>query len=242
TKSTTKSYSHASTSDTPWEILINDMGKKDLSDDVSQGVLFEKTENENAPLVKTFDNENRYTLINGRYILSHIKTGIMLIDPIRAHWRILYEKLCHNMSSRGSLSQQILFTVKLDLDASQMLVFQEIEEELSVLGFQFDRDDKGSITVIGVPVGVKESEVQSFIDRMIDDYKAGNPSTKEEMDENIAKSLSYSMCIKNTSALSQSEMQNIATDLFECTDPAIAPNGKPTFVKIGIDELEKKFN
>ena len=237
--------SHATQNDTPWEILINDMGgkKEVVVNDSCQGVLFEKTtDSPSLDTAKSFDSQNRYTLINGRYILSHIKTGIMLIDPLRAHWRILYEKMCHNISSRGSLSQQILFSVKLDLDAWQMLIFHEIEEELSILGFQFGSDEKGKITVLGVPVGVKESEVQSFIDRMIDDYKIGNPSTKEEMEENIAKSLSYSMSIKNATTLSLAEMQNIATDLFECTNPSIAPNGKPTFVKIGIDELEKKFN
>ena len=42
--------------------------------------------------------------------------------------------------------------------------------------------------------------------------------------------------------LTQGEMETLISDLFECEEPSLSPTGKPTFVKIGLDELEKKFD
>ena len=224
-----------------WEVIINDYKEETEKEDASQARLFD-THTEQRVSDENVISRERYTLVNGRYILSHIKTGLMLIDPIRAHWRILYEKLMHDLTSRGSLSQQILFTVTLDLNATQRIIFDQMEGELSLLGFQFEHHEGGEITVIGVPVGVKEGEVAVFIDQVIDDYKNDAPSSIYERQEKIARSLSYSMCIKRTNGLSYGEMESIVTELFECASPSIAPNGKSTFIRIDIDELEKKFN
>lgn len=73
--------------------------------------------------------DGKYSLAGGKYILSHIKTGILLIDPVRAHWRIMYEKVKQGISSRGSLSQQILFSVRIELDAARRMAFEGIESE-----------------------------------------------------------------------------------------------------------------
>ncbi|MBQ1276894.1 MAG: hypothetical protein IIY15_06800, partial [Flavobacteriales bacterium] len=128
------------------------------------------------------------------------------------------------------------------LNATQRIIFDQMEGELSLLGFQFEHHEGGEITVIGVPVGVKEGEVAIFIDQVIDDYKNDAPSSIYERQEKIARSLSYSMCIKRTNGMSYGEMESIVTELFECASPSIAPNGKSTFIRIDIDELEKKFN
>ncbi len=240
TRGNAMSFSGFKNSDA-WEVIINDYKEETERQDAAQAKLFD-----NSSITHTEKNipteQNKYTLVNGRYILSHIKTGLMLIDPIRAHWRILYEKLMHDLTSRGSLSQQILFTVTLDLTATQRIIFDQMEGELSLLGFQFEHHESGEITVIGVPVGVKEGEIAIFIDQVIDDYKNDAPSSIYERQEKIARSLSYSMCIKRASTLSYGEMESIVTDLFECASPSIAPNGKSTFIRIDIDELEKKFN
>lgn len=183
----------------------------------------------------------KYTLVNGHYILSHIKTGILLVDPQRAQWRILYEKFLRSISSRGSLSQQILFPVNVPLSPWQRAVFDEIKEDLSAAGFHFGRQSVEAVEVLGVPPGVLEGQAENLIYRVIDDHKAERPAS-DELERSIARSLSRPAGMKNPAELSPGEMDALVSDLFECEEPAIAPNGKPTFIKIGLDELEKKFD
>ena len=186
-------------------------------------------------------SDKRYTLINGRYILTHIKTGILLVDPLRAHWCILYEKFLRSVRSRGSLSQQILFPITLTLSPWQIPLFDQVKDELSSAGFHFEPRDGETVRILGIPPGVGEGQAENLVFCVLDDYKAERP-TGEALERNIARSLSRALRMSKPETLTQGEMETLITDLFECEEPALSPNGKPTFVKIGLDELEKKFD
>lgn len=224
---------------TPWEILKDIEAESSFLD--KQQTLFESSAGEPGAEEPISQGENKYSLVNGRYILSHIKTGILLVDPMRAHWRILYEKFLRSISARGSLSQQIIFPVHVVLSPWQVPIFEEIKEDLSAAGFHFAPRDGETIKVLGIPPGVGEGQAETLIYRVIDDYKAEHP-TSDEMERSIARSLSRSIRLKKPEELSQGEMDSLVSDLFECEEPSLAPNGKPTFIKIGLDELEKKFD
>ena len=186
-------------------------------------------------------SDKRYTLINGRYILTHIKTGILLVDPLRAHWRILYEKFLRSVRSRGSLSQQILFPITLTLSPWQIPLFDQVKDELSSAGFHFEPRDGDTVRILGIPPGVGEGQAENLVFCVLDDYKAERP-TGEVLEQNIARSLSRALRMSKPETLTQGEMETLISDLFECEEPSLSPNGKPTFVKIGLDELEKKFD
>ena len=186
-------------------------------------------------------SDKRYTLINGRYILTHIKTGILLVDPLRAHWRILYEKFLRSVRSRGSLSQQILFPITLTLSPWQIPLFDQVKDELSSAGFHFEPRDGDTVRILGIPPGVGEGQAENLVFCVLDDYKAERP-TGEALGQNIARSLSRALRMSKPETLTQGEMETLISDLFECEEPSLSPNGKPTFVKIGLDELEKKFD
>lgn len=224
---------------TPWEMLKDIEAESSFLD--KQQTLFEPSADEQEAEENIGRSENKYSLVNGRYILSHIKTGILLVDPVRAHWRILYEKFLRSISARGSLSQQIIFPVHVALSPWQVPIFEEIKEELSAAGFHFAPLDGESVKVLGVPPGIGEGQAETLIYRVIDDYKAEHPSS-DEMQRSIARSLSRSIRLKKPEELSQGEMDSLVSDLFECEEPSLAPNGKATFIKIGLDELEKKFD
>lgn len=186
-------------------------------------------------------SDKRYTLINGRYILTHIKTGILLVDPLRAHWRVLYEKFLRSVRSRGSLSQQILFPITLTLSPWQIPLFDQVKDELSSAGFHFEPRDGDTVRILGIPPGVGEGQAENLVFCVLDDYKAERP-TGEALEQNIARSLSRALRMSKPETLTQGEMETLISDLFECEEPSLSPNGKPTFVKIGLDELEKKFD
>ena len=186
-------------------------------------------------------SDKRYSLINGRYILTHIKTGILLVDPLRAHWRILYEKFLRSVRSRGSLSQQILFPITLTLSPWQIPLFDQVKDELSSAGFHFEPRDGDTVRILGIPPGVGEGQAENLVFCVLDDYKAERP-TGEALEQNIARSLSRALRMSKPETLTQGEMETLISDLFECEEPSLSPNGKPTFVKIGLDELEKKFD
>ena len=186
-------------------------------------------------------SDKRYTLINGRYILTHIKTGILLVDPLRAHWRVLYEKFLRSVRSRGSLSQQILFPITLTLSPWQIPLFDQVKDELSSAGFHFEPRNGDTVRILGIPPGVGEGQAENLVFCVLDDYKAERP-TGEALEQNIARSLSRALRMSKPETLTQGEMETLISDLFECEEPSLSPNGKPTFVKIGLDELEKKFD
>jgi len=179
--------------------------------------------------------------LHNKYILSQIKSGLMIIDAHVAHERILYEKAMNALSADIPFSQQLLFSQTLDVDPGDYALLKEIEPFLIRLGFELKFFSKGAVVIVGVPPDVKVgSEVDTLLE-ILNEYKINEREKKLEIKDNLAKSFSCKAAIKAGDKLSENEMRLLVDQLFATSMPYVCPHGRPIVIKIQLDELDKRF-
>lgn len=179
--------------------------------------------------------------IHKKYIVSPIKSGMVIIDQRRAHQKILFERYMNIFQNKNSSSQQLLFPLQLYFSASEIIMLKEMQTHLSELGFVFEKIEQESIVISGVPVGISESEASMVLEDLLNDWQNDLPDDTEVLQEHLAKAMAQSLALKSGTVLSAEEQQNIVNSLFACPDPQVSPFGKPTYVIQNIEEIDKKF-
>lgn len=179
--------------------------------------------------------------IHKKYIVSPIKSGMVIIDQRRAHQKILFERYMNVFQNKNSSSQQLLFPLQLYFSASEIIMLKEMQTHLSELGFVFEKIEQESIVISGVPVGISESEASIVLEDLLNDWQNDLPDDTEVLQEHLAKAMAQSLALKSGTVLSAEEQQNIVNSLFACPDPQVSPFGKPTYVIQNIEEIDKKF-
>lgn len=180
--------------------------------------------------------------IHAKYILSPIKSGYIVFDQNAMHQCILFERYLHTLSAGDKLSQRQLFPQNIDLSSQDAAIMREILPEINDLGFVISEFGANSFVIHSFPADIDYSNERQIIDEFIEQFKMGAGLGKFSRRENVAKSLSYTAAIKPGKTLSALEMQNLIDELFACENPMKAPNGRKTFVKYTIEDLEKALD
>ncbi|MBL7888728.1 MAG: DNA mismatch repair endonuclease MutL [Bacteroidia bacterium] len=179
--------------------------------------------------------------LHNKYILSHIKTGFMVIDQQGAHERILYERILENFEKHKAATQQELFPKTIELNAADFALVKELKDDIQAIGFDISEFGKNTFVIHGVPADTIDHDSVSLLEGLIENYKQNMIELKSDKRENLARSMAYNMAIKEGKVLSQDEMNNIIDELFACKMPYATPNGKPTITTFSIDDLDKRF-
>lgn len=200
------------------------------SDDKSTSLF----DDEQEPVQTTYQLHNKY-------IVSTIKSGMLVIDQHRAHQRILYEDFLENLTVKGASSQQLLFPLQLHFSTQELDIIKELKEDLEHTGFIFSNVTKESVEITGVPVSIPESEVSIVLEQLISDVENEVPDSNFSITDLLAKSLAKSLAIKTGQSLKRSEQEHLVNSLFACKEPNASPTNRATFVTMSVDELDKKF-
>ncbi|MCC6252823.1 MAG: DNA mismatch repair endonuclease MutL [Bacteroidia bacterium] len=178
--------------------------------------------------------------IHKSYILSHLKTGVVIIDQQGAHERILFEKYMKELTQQKSYSQQLLFPVMLEFPLNESTRLNDMLPDLHQLGFDISVMGKNTFNINGIPPEMKETEIKETIEKILEETKQySNLSTGKK--EILAKILAKNSAIKRGQVLSNEEMQHIIDQLFSCEQSYYSPGGKLTLITITLEELEKRF-
>ncbi|MDP3313086.1 DNA mismatch repair endonuclease MutL [Lutibacter sp.] len=216
-----------------WESLYNNI------DDSYTETPFNSVE---SGLFQSSVPETKTHQIHKKYIISSIKSGIVYINQNLAHQRILYEEFLENITVQEAASQQLLFPLEIEFKKTDIQLILEIKEDLESIGFLFDKISGDSIVVKGIPVTIVESQVTTIIEQLLEDINNEIPNASFSQLDVMSKSLAKSLAIKTGTKLDVKEQEEIVNKLFLCKQPDLSPYGKTTFITIGIDELDKKFN
>ena len=179
--------------------------------------------------------------IHKKYIVSPIKSGMVIIDQGRAHQRVLYEQFLSNMTVHQASSQQLLFPLQLHFSNNEMKLIAELQPSLENTGFIFEVFDKDSIHFSGIPVNTSESQVSMVLEQLITDLQDGIPDSSFSQNDTIAKSMSKSLSVKTGTYLTEKEQENLVNNLFACKEPNVSPFKKPTFITMRVEDIDKKF-
>lgn len=180
--------------------------------------------------------------LHGKYILSHIRSGFILVHQQRAHERILIEKLSAQMQKESASSQQLLFPEDINLNSEDSTLVTSLLPELNSLGFDIRPFGKNHFIIHGVPSEADGQSGSDLIEKMLEEFKQNLSELKNSPKINMIRALAQSMSIKAQRNLSQQEMTHIIDELFACEMPYSLPNGKAIVVNYSLEDLEKQFN
>ena len=176
-----------------------------------------------------------------KYIVTTIKSGMVVIDQSRAHQRVLYEKFLRNITVKEAVSQQLLFPLSLTFSKTDCAIIEEIQESLTTVGFVFGGIGEEEITVTGLPLSVPESEVGIILDQLISDYQQDYVVEGFSQTDILSKTLAKSLAVKTGELLDSDSQLALVNDLFACKESEVSPFNKPIYVTITEDDIDKKF-
>ena len=180
-------------------------------------------------------------LLHNKYILTQIKSGLMIIDSHVAHERILYEQAMQSFEANIPFAQHLLFPQKVNLDPADYQLTKELEPYLTNLGFEIKFQPKNVIVIVGIPSDVKvEHEVETLLD-ILHEYRKNEQHNQLEVRDNLAKSYSCKAAIKAGDKLTENEMRILVDKLFATSMPYVCPHGRPIVIKIPLEEFDKRF-
>ena len=187
------------------------------------------------------DKTNTTYQLHNKYIISAIKSGMLVIDQHRAHQRILYEDFLKNLTIKEAVSQQLLFPLQLHFSPQDIVIIRQLKDDLEHTGFVFSSFKDETVDITGVPVGVPESEVSIILEQLVSDVENEVPDSNFSAADLLAKSMAKSLAIKTGQSLQKDEQEHLVNKLFACKEPNVSPTNRTTFVTMTVDELDKKF-
>jgi DNA mismatch repair protein MutL len=177
----------------------------------------------------------------GRFILTSVKSGLMLIDQHRAHIRVLFDRYIEQIKQKRSVSQGVLFPEILQLPASEAAVLQEISDDLASIGFELTNLGGGSYAIQGIPSGMEGLDPVTLIRNMVTNAVEKGSDVKEELQEMLALTLARAAAIVYGQVLSGEEICSLVDHLFACAAPNYTPDGHTVLTTIKDEEIERLF-
>jgi len=202
--------------------------------DINNGAEAEKQEEMPA--------NSQYLQVNQTYIVTTVKSGLLLIDQHLAHTRILFEKFLKELENHSGASQQELFPQAWSLNMNDASLLKELLPELENLGFVLEQANPTTFMINGTPADSSGHDAVELLERILDNHKLNRSDLQLDRKLGIAKTLSAQLAIKAQTRLSEAEMQNLVDQLFACNVAEVAPNGKKIYVIVNMDEIVSKFN
>ncbi len=203
----------------------------------SSSHLFSKTESE--PVFPKASQ--RFFQLKNRFILTSVKSGLMVIDQKRAHERILFENYLLTLSMGSASSQQELFPQSIEMSSGDFALLHAVADDLAALGVVIGFLGQNTIAVNALPANVKVSNAEQLIHDFLGAFKENTAEQGADIHHRLAQSLAKASSIPYNRQLEPIEMQDLVDKLFACQQPNVSPDGKPTITILGVDELEKRF-
>ena len=202
--------------------------------DTITGSIFEDFQENLETVATTFQ-------LKRKYIVTTIKSGMVVIDQSRAHQRVLYEQFLKNITVNEAVSQQLLFPISLSFSNTDIDVLKDIRESLTTIGFVFTKVESEEVKITGVPLMVSESEVAIVLDQLISDFQMEVTEDSFSQTDVLSKTLSKTLAVKTGEVLNNASQLALVNDLFACKESRVSPFNKPIYVTITENEIDKKF-
>ena len=187
------------------------------------------------------EKANQHLQIKGRYILTSVKSGLMIIDQHRAHVRILFDRYITQITNRQGEGQRVLFPEIIQLPASEVVVLEGIMDDLSAVGFELTNLGGGSFAVNSIPSGVEGLDPVQLVRNMVHTAIEKGNDVKEEIQNVLALTLSKAAAIVYGQVLTPDEITGLVDNLFACETPNYTPDGSVVISTIKDDDINKLF-
>ncbi|HET9747242.1 MAG TPA: DNA mismatch repair endonuclease MutL [Chitinophagaceae bacterium] len=182
------------------------------------------------------------TQLHNQFILLQTPNGFILINQQAAHERVIYERLQEAAEGKVVATQRSMFPVTIELAPADTVLLEDLMSDLQQLGYMIEPFGKNTFVVQGTPADVPQGNEKKVLDSLLEQYKHFSTDLKFSKREKLIRSLACQQSIKCGRELSEKEMEGLVNDLFQCRQPNISPDGKPTYLEFRNEQLEKMFN
>jgi len=184
---------------------------------------------------------SQFIQLRGKYLLTPVKSGVMVIDIRRARQRIYYEQYIRLLANHQHESQQQIFAETITLKPEDYALLEGIFDELQLLGYDISAFGNNTIVINGLPANLPSIDIHEWIDELLVELHESSLNLKEKRQNTLAASLAKTAAGHSSEALNPEEAQSLIDTLFACENPAICPVGKPVTHIISLEELDKKL-
>ncbi|ATV52743.1 DNA mismatch repair endonuclease MutL [Prevotella intermedia] len=242
----TKSSKSSAASQTQWEKLYKGLNE-DLSTDTEKVLSTPNqsdeqsifTSNETGKASVAEERSPAHYQYKGCYIMTAVKSGLMIIDQHRAHVRILYEQYLKQLKEHTAHTQKMLFPEMVNLPTSNEAALQKVLSEMQTMGFELSNMGGGSYAVNGIPAGIEGLNISALVGDMVASTLEDGSSVNEEIDKALALSLARNAAIPHGQVLGNEEMENLVNELFACNNVNYTPTGKTILTILKQLDIEK---
>ncbi|HET9327670.1 MAG TPA: DNA mismatch repair endonuclease MutL [Candidatus Eisenbacteria bacterium] len=176
------------------------------------------------------------------YVLAPVRGGLVIVDQHAAHERILYEEACDRLQSRQGEAQQLLFPALVDLEHDRFELLLEIGPSLEHLGWDLSLLGPPTVVIQGIPAGLQRERPGDVLRDILDDVaRDGSDGDRVDVAERLARSYACHAAVKAGMPLTLGEMRTLVDRLFATRKPHGDPHGRPTYVRLELDDLHRRF-
>ena len=218
--------------DEHWEALYETLKNRQEE----EATLF-PSEKEERSIIE--DKSPMHYQYKGMYIMTAVKSGLMIIDQHRAHVRILYEEYLRQLNAKSGDSQKVLFPEVIQFSPSDKIILKRVMPDLENLGFELTDLGNNSYAINAVPSGLEGINMVSLLQEMVAGAAEKNISVKDDVYHSLAMSLARNAAIPRGQVLSNEEMDNVVNLLFACSNVNYTPDGKNVLSILSQQEIER---
>ncbi len=187
-------------------------------------------------------SEGDYFQLKNKYIITSVKSGMLIVDQRRAHLRILYDLYISEIVSRQGFTQQLLFTDIMPLSAEEQLFYPQIEEDLKLVGFDLVLVDGVELEIKGMPAQLKSSaNLHALLHEIFHAVMQESGKVAESVHHQIALSLAEASAIQTGQKMTKDEMSDLMQKLFASKEHNHTPTGKQIMNILTIDEIQNRL-
>jgi DNA mismatch repair protein MutL len=218
------------------EDVMKEMGGLDNEQEETGGQLvpseWKDTGKKDLPLAYQFKNA---------FIITTLKSSLVIIDQYRAHFRVIYEQLLEQLDSTGVNSQKLLFPQPFYPSVVAYHALSEMKEWLEALGFSIDWRKGRELLISGTPADYKIKDPLKTLQYLADEWTAETIDKSEHPKSRIAINLAAQLAVKKGKKLKREEIEALIEGLFSCENPYFSPRGNPVMFKLTLEEIQHKF-
>ncbi len=176
-----------------------------------------------------------------RYIITPLKSGLVIIDQHRAHTRILYEKYVSHINNRHAVSQKLLFPEMVEFTMAESSLLPSLADEIKYLGFELAYMGGNSYAIHGVPADVSGKNPAALVKNVVAAAMENGVSEIEKKSEKMALSLAKATAVPSGKIMAPEEMETLVASLFAVEANGMTPDGLSVLTIITDEELVKRF-
>ncbi len=222
--------------DDQWEVLYEGLNDHDEAEREAD-IFASATDDEAHDGILAEKSPSHYQY-KGKYVMTAVKSGLMIIDQHRAHVRVLYEKYLQQLHEQTCHSQKVLFPEVLQFPVSDEVILEKVLPEMDKMGFELDNLGGGSYAVNAIPTGLDGINPLHLVRDMVETAKEKGVSALEEVHQSLALTLARNAAIPQGQVLSNEEMEGLVNDLFGCSNVNYTPDGKNVLCILKQQEIE----